>query len=262
MGIKTMKEAFSLEGKNTIVTGGAKGIGLGITEAYAQQGANVAIFARDEVAAKEVVDDLKAKYSGKYSYYVTDIKDMQSCKNAVNKFIEDFGDIDVLVNNAGIAVSGGLLSMDEDLAPWHECFDVDLNGGVRLSYLVCKHMRDNGKGGKVINITSNAGEMINAPFLTAYAAAKAAFNHLTRCLAAEVAPYNIQVNAIAPGFTFSNFVKHISDEAYKAMCETIPAGRFADPIEIGALATYLASQSSDMVTGRIFTIDGGYSLQH
>ena len=262
MSIKSMESAFSLKGKNTIVTGGAKGIGLGIAMAFAQQGANVAIFARDAVAAKEAVDELGANYSGKFSYYVTDIKDMNNCKDSVTKFIEEHGDIDVLVNNAGIAVAGGLLSMDEDLAPWHECFDVDLNGGVRLSYLVCKHMRDNGKGGKVINITSNAGEMINAPFLTAYAAAKAAFNHLTRCLAAEVAPYNIQVNAIAPGFTFSNFAKNIPEDRINALCETIPARRFAQPIEIGALATYLASEASDMVTGQIYTIDGGYSLQH
>ena len=259
---KTVSEGLSLKGKNTIVTGGAKGIGLGISTAFAQQGANVAIFARDEAAANEVVSDLQSKYDGKFSFYAADISDMKSCKNAVDRYIADYGSIDVLVNNAGIATAGGLLDMDDELSQWFECMDVDLHGGVRMSYLVCKHMRDAGKGGRVINITSNAGEIINAPLLTAYAAAKAAFNHLTRCLATEVAPYKIRVNAIAPGFTYSNFTKAIPEEAVKAMSTMIPIERFAEAIEIGALAAYLASDAADIITGAVFTADGGFSLQH
>ncbi|MDR0491104.1 MAG: SDR family oxidoreductase [Oscillospiraceae bacterium] len=259
---KSVSEALSLTGKNTIVTGGAKGIGLGITQAFAQQGANVAIFARDKDAATEVIAELKREYSGEFSFYAADISDIQSCRDSVNSYVADHGNIDVLVNNAGIARGGGLLSMDDDLTSWFECFDVDLHGGVRMCYSVCKHMRDTGKGGHIINITSNAGEIINMPFLTAYASAKAAFNHFTRCLAAEVAPYKIRVNAIAPGFTFSNFSKGIDEERYNAMCASIPIGRFADAIEIGALAAYLASDASDIVTGAVFTADGGFALQH
>lgn len=262
MFINSMDNAYSLKGKNTIVTGGAKGIGLGIATAFAHQGANVAIFARDEAAALDVVKDFSAKYEGKFSFYKADISDMESCKDAVNRYISDNKTIDVLVNNAGIGTAGKFLDMDEDLAPWFECFNVDLHGGARMTYLVCKHMRDSGKGGHIINITSNAGEMINKPFLTAYAASKAAFNHFTRCLAAEVAPYGIRVNAIAPGFTYSNFTKNVPEEAVKALCEEIPIGRFAEAVEIGALAVYLAGDVSDAVTGAVFTIDGGYSLQH
>ena len=171
------------------------------------------------------------------------------------------GDVDVLVNNAGIGTAGRFIDMDEDLTDWFQCFDIDLHGAARMCYQVLKHMREACRG-RIINITSNAGEMINKPFLTAYAASKAAFNHFTRCLAAEVAPYGIRVNAIAPGFTFSNFVKDIPEEAYKAMCEDIPIGRFAQAFEIGALAAYLAGDISDIVTGSVFTADGGYSLQH
>jgi NAD(P)-dependent dehydrogenase (short-subunit alcohol dehydrogenase family) len=148
------------------------------------------------------------------------------------------------------------------MTSWFECFDIDLHGAVRLCYLLGKHMRDAGKGGRIINITSNAGEIINAPFLTAYATAKAGLNHFTRCLAAELAPLGIRVNAIAPGFTKSNFTKGIPEEFVKAISGTVPIGRFAEAVEIGALAAYLASDASDAMTGAVLTIDGGYSLQH
>jgi NAD(P)-dependent dehydrogenase (short-subunit alcohol dehydrogenase family) len=261
MYLKSMENAFSLKGKNTIVTGGAKGIGLGIATAFAHQGANVAIFARDEAAANDVVRDFSTKYEGRFSFYKTDISNMQSCKDSVSRYIADNKKIDVLVNNAGIGTAGRFIDMDEELTDWFHCFDVDLHGAARMSYHVLKHMREAGSG-HIINITSNAGEIVNKPFLTAYAASKAAFNHFTRTLAAEVAPYGIRVNAIAPGFTFSNFVKGIPDEAYKAMCADIPIGRFAEAFEIGALAAYLAGDISDIVTGAVFTADGGFSLQH
>ncbi|NLA87914.1 MAG: SDR family oxidoreductase [Clostridiales bacterium] len=261
MYLKSMENAFSLKGKNCIVTGGAKGIGLGIATAFAHQGANVAIFARDEAAANKVIEDFNSKYEGKFTFYKTDISSMESCRDSVSRYITDNKTVDVLVNNAGIGTAGRFIDMDEDLTDWFQCFDIDLHGAARMCYQVLKHMREAGRG-RIINITSNAGEMINKPFLTAYAASKAAFNHFTRCLAAEVAPYGIRVNAIAPGFTFSNFVKDIPEEAYKAMCEDIPIGRFAQAFEIGALAAYLAGDISDIVTGSVFTADGGYSLQH
>jgi NAD(P)-dependent dehydrogenase (short-subunit alcohol dehydrogenase family) len=256
-----MENAFSLKGKNTIVTGGAKGIGLGIATAFAHQGANVAIFARDEAAAEAVIKEFGAKYEGKFSFYKTDIASMQSCRDSVSRYVADNKTIDVLVNNAGIGTAGRFIDMDEDLTAWFECFDVDLHGAARLTYNVVKHMQAAGCG-RIINITSNAGEIINKPFLTAYAASKAAFNHFTRALAAEVAPYGIRVNAIAPGFTFSNFSKNIPEEMKKAMCAEIPIGRFAEAVEIGALAAFLASDASDAITGSIFTADGGYALQH
>lgn len=261
MYLNSMENAFSLKGKNTIVTGGAKGIGLGISTAFAHQGANVAIFARDEKAADAVMKDFSTKYEGNFSFYRTDISSMESCRDSVSRYIADNKRIDVLVNNAGIGTAGRFVDMDEELTDWFECFDVDLHGAARMSYQVLKHMRQ-ARSGHIINITSNAGEIINKPFLTAYAASKAAFNHFTRSLAAEVAPEGIRVNAIAPGFTFSNFVKDIPDEAYKAMCADIPIGRFAQAFEIGALAVYLASDISDIVTGSVFTADGGYALQH
>ncbi len=262
MHITSMENAFSLKGKNAIVTGGNKGIGLGIVQALAHQGASVAIFARDEAAAADVIAELSGKYDGKFSFYKTDISSMDSCKASVDQCVADYGSVDILVNNAGVAAGGLLLDMDEDLSSWYHCFDIDLNGAVRMCYNVCKYMRDAGNGGRVINITSNAGDIVNVPLLTSYAAAKAALNHFTRCFAIEMAPHGVRVNAIAPGFTLSNFAKAIPEDLKAEMCKEIPIGRFAEAVEIGALAAYLASDASDAVTGAVFTADGGYSLAH
>ncbi len=261
MYLKSMENAYSLEGKNCIITGGAKGIGLGITTAFAHQGANVAIFARDEASAAKVIEEYNARYKGEFSFYKTDVGNTASCREAVQAYMNDHDRIDVLVNNAGIGTAGPFMDMDEELTDWFECFNIDLHGAARMCYYVLKYMREQ-KSGHIVNITSNAGEIINKPFLTAYAASKAAFNHFTKCLAAETAPYGIRVNAIAPGFTFSNFSKGIPDEVYKSLCEDIPIGRFAEAFEIGALAAYLAGDISDIVTGAVFTADGGYALQH
>ena len=261
MYLKSMENAYSLKGKNCIITGGAKGIGLGITTAFAHQGANVAIFARDEAAAKKVIEEFSAKYEGEFTFYRADIGVTASCREAVDAYMRDHDRIDVLVNNAGIGTAGPFMEMDEELTDWFECFNVDLHGGARMCYNVLKYMKKQGFG-HIVNITSNAGEIINKPFLTAYAASKAAFNHFTKCLAAEVAPYGIRVNAIAPGFTFSNFTKGLQEDVYTEICKDVPIGRFAQAFEIGALAAYLAGDISDIVTGAVFTADGGYALQH
>jgi NAD(P)-dependent dehydrogenase (short-subunit alcohol dehydrogenase family) len=119
MFITSMEGAFSLKGKNAVVTGGNKGIGLGIVTAFAQQGANIAILARDEESGKKVIADLSAKYGGKYAFYKTDITDYENCKATVSAVIADFGNIDILVNNAGIAATGKFLDMEEDLSTWY-----------------------------------------------------------------------------------------------------------------------------------------------
>jgi len=256
-----MEQAFSLKSKNAIVTGGNRGIGLGITTALAHQGASVAILCRDEASALESIKDLSAKYIGKFKFFKCDITSNESCKTAVKSAIEEYGTIDILVNNAGAGFGGDILDMDEDLSHWFNCFDLILHGAVYMSYLLGKHMRDAGKGGRVINITSNAGSIVNKPYpLTPYSCAKAALNQLTKCLAHEWAKYGIRVNAIAPGYTFSNMADRIDDDMKKLLCDKIPVGRFGEAIEIGALAAYLASDASDIMTGVILTADGGYSL--
>ena len=261
MHITSMEGAYSLAGKTAIITGGNRGIGFGIATAFAHQGANIAIFCRAEDSAAKAIAELSEKYTGTFKFYKTDISDIQNCMESVAKVIADFSQIDVLVNNAGIGVVGAVLDMDEELSSWLHCFDVDLHGAMRMSYLVGKHMREHKKGGRIINITSNAGAIVNVPILMpAYSCSKAALNQLTKCLAYEFAEFGVRVNAIAPGYTFSDLSANMPKEAYDTLCEKIPAGRFGEAVEIGALATYLASDSSDILTGAVITIDGGYSL--
>ena len=256
--ITSMEHAYCLKGKTAIVTGGDTGIGFGISEAFAEQGANVAIFCRNEKRAAEALEKL-AKYEGKARFYRTDITDYANCKASVEAVIADYGKIDILVNNGGVAAGGGILDYPEDLNEWFRCIDVDLNGAFRMCYLVGRYMRDAGKG-KVINITSNSGEMCNIPSFTPYNVAKAGLNRLTKCLAYEWGPYHINVNAIAPGYTHSNLSSGAPKEVEIMLTEKIPLGRYGEPVEIGALAVYLASEASDIMTGAVLTIDGGYSL--
>ena len=257
--ITSMKDAFSLKGKTAIVTGGARGLGKGISLALAEQGANIAIFCRGMKAAEETLKELTA-IGGTHRAYRTDVTDFANCKESVEQAIKDFGRIDILVNNSGVAWVGEILDMDEDLAGWYQVMNVDLNGAFTMSYLVGKHMREMG-GGRVINISSNSGEMVNKPQkLAPYTGAKAGLNRLTKCLAYEWAPYHIQVNAIAPGYTDSDLTNLMTPEEQREVHAKIPAGRFGNPAEIGALAVYLASPASEQMTGAVLTIDGGYSL--
>lgn len=261
MAITSMENAFSLKGKNAIVTGGNKGIGYGIVTAFAQQGANIAIMARDEVSGNNAVREMEEKYGAKCKFYKVDITDIKNCKAAVDSVVSDFGNIDILVNNAGVGPVGNLLDMDDEMTDWFKCIDVDLNGAVRMTFLVGKHMRDFGKGGRIINISSNAGEVASKSVnMVSYCTAKAGVNMFTKSVACELAPFGIRVNAIAPGFTYSNLIDSMPEFAMKMLMETIPVGRFGQPIEIGALATYLASDASDNMTGAVLTIDGGHSL--
>lgn len=260
MYITSMENAFCIKGKNAIVTGGNKGIGEGIATAFAQAGANVAIFARDAASGAKVVEEL-GQFGGKYKFYQVDIGSMESCKAAVEGVVADFGGIDILVNNAGVGTVGNLLDQTDELKDWFKCLDIDLSGAVRMMYLVGKHMRDSGKGGRIVNITSNAGEVASKTVnMTFYCSAKAGLNHFTKAIALEFAPYGIRVNAIAPGYTYSNLLANMAPEVQEIMQKTIPVGRFGRPLEIGALATFLASPASDDITGAVITIDGGHSL--
>lgn len=259
--IKDMTNAFSLKGKNAIITGGNRGLGFGIATAFAQSGANVAILCRDAAKAQEALDFLK-QYGGKYESFSCDVTDIKSVRAAVAAVYDSFGNIDILANNSGVSCTKALLDMDEELSDWYKVLNTDLNGTVHMTYEVAKRMRDSGKGGCIINTTSNAGFMVNkGQPMSPYSSAKAAANHFTHCMAVELAPYNIRVNGIAPGFTNTELSKHIPKENLPKIYDQTPAKRFGEPIEVGALAVFLASPAAAQITGTIEVIDGGYMLQ-
>ena len=148
--ITSMKDAFSLEGKTALITGGNRGLGLACASAMAQQGANIAILCRDSQKAAEAIEELK-QFGGKYESFSCDITDLVSVRATVAAVWESFGGIDILVNNAGVSCRSELLDMDEELTDWYNVLNADLNGTVHMTYEVGKRMRDAGKGGSIIN---------------------------------------------------------------------------------------------------------------
>lgn len=258
--ITSMSQAFDLGGKNVLITGGNRGLGQGCALAMAQSGANIAVVCRDRQTAEETVERLR-QYGGKYAWFRGDIADLKSVREVVERVYREFGEVDVLVNNAGVSCITDLLDMDEDLSDWYHVVNTDLNGTVHMTYEVGKRMRDGGRGGSIINVTSMSGQIVNkAQHMCPYNTSKAALNHFTRCLAVELGKYNIRVNAIAPGYTNSDLSHFIPNEAYEMIIEQMPLRRFGEPIEIGAAAVYLASPAAAQITGHIHLVDGGYTL--
>ncbi|MBN2063121.1 MAG: SDR family oxidoreductase [Deltaproteobacteria bacterium] len=262
--ITSMKDAFSVKGLNVLITGGNQGLGLGMADAFCQCEANVAIMARNAQKGEKVAEQLKTQYGAKVIYYQGDITKKGDPERVVENVIKDFGRIDVLINNAGITRFFDSIDADKnDFKDWHDVIGVDLNGTFVMSVLVAKHMRKQGWG-SIINISSNAAEIVNLPQrMVSYSTAKAGVNRMTKMLAHEWAPHKIRVNAIAPGYTESDLTPAGGEELQsyiKFWTEHTPTGRWGKPIEIGAMAVYLASDASEQITGAVFTIDGGYSL--
>ena len=258
--INSMKNSFDLNGKNAIVTGGNGGIGLAIAKALAECGANIAIFCRNMEKAKVALEELGA-FNVKSKAYTCDITDMRNVVGAMDEAARDFGVFEILVNNSGVSSAGRFLDMDPDFKMWNTIIDTDLTGMARVTYAVGKHMRDSSRGGSIINITSNAGDIVNKGFpIYTYAVAKAGANHFTRCMAVDLGEYDIRVNAIAPGFTNAGFSAN-ADRFILDMVEAQqPLKRMGEAIEIGALAVFLASPASAHITGEVITVDGGYTL--
>jgi len=258
--INSMKNAFDLTGKSAIVTGGNGGIGLGIAKALAESGANVAILCRNMDKAKKALEELNV-YGGKYNAYACDIVDLKSVIAAAEAAFSDFNGIEILVNNSGVAGGGKFLDMDPDFSAWNVVIDTDLTGMAHVTYAVGRLMRKAGNGGSIINITSNAGSIVNKGVeISPYAVAKAGANHFTRCMAVEFGEYDIRVNAIAPGFTRAGFGADPHPLMLSLVEDQQPLKRMGEAIEIGALTVFLASPATAHITGEVITIDGGYTL--
>jgi NAD(P)-dependent dehydrogenase (short-subunit alcohol dehydrogenase family) len=259
--ITSMKDAFDLTGKNIVITGGNRGLGLGIAKAVAQCGANIAILCWDDKA--EVQDALEqlSQYGGIYADFYCDVTDLHSVYRATDQVIDKFGNVDVLVNNAGVSCVSELLDMDEELSDWYNVLNTDLNGTVHMTYSVGRRMRDAGLGGSIINISSMAAfTVIKTQAMSPYTSAKAAVNHFTRCMAVELGKYNIRVNAVCPGFFDTALSKFIPPDMFSYINNQMPLGRFGEPLEVGAAVVYLASPAAAQITGAALVIDGGYIL--
>jgi NAD(P)-dependent dehydrogenase (short-subunit alcohol dehydrogenase family) len=262
MMIASMKDAFSVKGKAVLVTGGNRGVGEGIVQAFAQCEANVAIMARDEKAATKVLESIQC-HGGKYVFHKGDVTDKKDCERVVKAARDEFGRLDVLVNNSGVCRHTRTLDMGPDFKDWQEVVDVNVNGVFFMSYYAAEIMKKQG-GGSIITVTSISAHMVNVPqWQCSYNASKAAAEHLVESLAVEWAPYNIRVNAIAPGYVDTELLNQTNERArswHDYWSKACPTDRFLKPIEVGALCVYLASDASDYCRGSVMVIDGGYRL--
>ena len=243
---------MKLKNKVAIVTGSSRGIGKAIALAFAREGANVVVnYVRSEDEAKEVVKGIEALNSTGIAIKA-DISESKDVENMVNKVIEKFGRIDVLVNNAGI---GAHLLKGSDIEKWDKIMDVNLKGVFLCSQAVAKVMLKQ-KSGNIINISSIAGIEPGLSSLY-YSISKAGVIMLTKCLALELAPY-VRVNSIAPGYVKTPMMTRALSE--EEIVKSIPLGRLGTPEDIANVAIFLASSDSDYITGQVIVVDGGKAI--
>ncbi len=248
---------FSLTGKVILVTGASRGIGQATAIGLAQAGADIAIASRKLPDLEKVAEEVR-KTGRKCLPVAAHIGKMEEINNLVKKVLEEFGKIDILVNNA--ATNPNMASaIDVDERTWDSIMNLNLKGLFFLSQAVAKAMRGKG-GGKIINVASVAG--ITPDILPLYSISKAGVIMATKVMAQQWAPYNIRVNAIAPGLTKTRFSEALwknPDILKMAMTKT-PLARPAEPEEMVGAIIYLASDASSYVTGQVLAVDGGMTI--
>jgi 2-dehydro-3-deoxy-D-gluconate 5-dehydrogenase len=249
---------FDLTGRVAVVTGGNGGIGRGIALGFAEAGAAVAVWGRSDGKNQRVLSELKA-IGVRFMGLVVDMTNRAGLEPAVNKVERELGSINILVNNAGVAsLSGGV--MNEKPEDWDRVIETQLNSVFLLSKLAAQSMMRQ-KSGKIINIASMYS-FFGSGLVPSYSAAKGGIVQLTKSMAIEFAPHNIQVNAIAPGWIETDMTAPVRTTPMNdEIIARTPAGRWGQPEEVAGAAVYLASRASDFVTGDTIRVDGGYAIR-
>ena len=246
-----------LAGKTVLVTGGSRGIGRAIVELFARDGADVAFFYRDNAAAaNEVVGQAQAA-GLKVAAEQVDVADSKSVAAAVERLVERWGRIDVLVNNAGV-IRDNLLALleDEDV---RTVLETNVGGVFNVTRAVVPHMIAR-RAGKIVNLGSVSGEK-GGRGQTNYAASKGAINAFTRALAVELASRRITVNCVAPGVIETDMSQAVRDMAGDEVKGRILLRRFGQPQDVAYAVWFLASRFADYVTGEVLHVDGGFKME-
>ena len=239
--------------KVALVTGASKGIGRQIAISLASDGFTVVInYANDEAGAQECLSAI----SNNGMIYKADVSSFAQCQEMINDVISKYGQIDVLVNNAGITRDNLILRMSED--DFDKVIDTNLKSTFNLCKLVARPMMKN-KGGRIINISSVVGKMGNAGQVN-YAASKAGIIGLTKSIAKELAPKNILANAVLPGFIATDMTGKMTEDQKNAIMSQIPLGKMGSPEDIANMVSFLASDKASYITGQTFIVDGGMCI--
>jgi NAD(P)-dependent dehydrogenase (short-subunit alcohol dehydrogenase family) len=252
------------EGKVAVVTGGGSGIGRATCLRFAEEGASVVVAEIDEKRGQSVADEIRG--SGKKAIFVrTDVADESSVRDAVSRTAAEYGRIDVLVNSAAVFVLKGI---DATVEEWRKVLDVNVMGSALMAKHVVPHLRKAG-GGAIVNLGSISSFIAQPQFVT-YNTTKTAILGLTRCLALDLAPDNIRVNAVCPGAVWTPIVIELAakDGMDRKAADASPQWggahmikRIADPREIANAILFLASSEASFVTAESLMVDGGYVAQ-
>jgi NAD(P)-dependent dehydrogenase (short-subunit alcohol dehydrogenase family) len=245
-------DAFRLDGRVAVVTGGNRGLGFAFARALTEAGARVAIAARDADRSAGAAAELDALA------VPLDVTDPGSVEAMVERVTDELGPVDVLVNNAGVCFHRPALDVPGE--EWAQVWDVNVDGVWHCSRAVGAQMVERGRG-SIVNIGSISAMIVNRPQMQpAYNASKAAVHQLTKSLAAEWAPHGVRVNALAPGYTKTEMAPVDEPRFRRHWIEDAPMERYASPEELGPSLLYLASDASSFVTGSVLVVDGGYTL--
>jgi len=253
-----------LEGKVAVVTGGARGIGLGIAQRFAEEGVKVIITDIQEDMGMRATEELQNR-GFEVVFSRMDVTDEENISRTLSMCLDLFGQVDILVNNAGIVVDGDVVNLD--LQEWKRVLAVNLTGSFLCSQQFCRQMIKQGSGGNVIFISSQAGKR-GASGCSAYCASKFGVLGIMECLALEVAPYDIRVNAVCPGNVETPMIQYVFDseaqqkgmtpgEIRQHYVNRNPLGRLATPAEVGDVCVFLCSSMASYITGESINVDGG-----
>lgn len=243
---------FQLKNKIAVVTGASRGIGQGIALELAKAGATVALVSRTADALKIVADEIAA-VGGKASVHPCDISDGEAVTATFKEIVNQYGELHILVNNAGVTKDALLMRMST--ADWELPIQVNLTGAFNCIKAAIRPMMK-ARFGRIINITSVVGVTGNAGQAN-YAASKAGLIGLTKSIAKEVGSRGITVNAIGPGFITTDMTADLTEEIVIKMAESIPLGRMGNPEDIAPAVVFLASEGASYITGQTLLIDGG-----
>jgi gluconate 5-dehydrogenase len=257
--VAEVKELFDLTGKVALVTGGSRGLGQEMAEGLAEAGAALLLAARREQWLGPTVDEMK-KRGFRCEGVICDVSKPDDVQAAVQKTLDAYGQIDILINNAG--VSWGALAEEMPLEKWRMVIDIDLTGVFLFCQAAGREMikRQYGRIINVASITGLRGSLPDGQHIAGYVAAKGGVLALTRELAAKWAQYNIRVNAIAPGFFPSRLTEKVLEKDLPRIAAATPMGRVGREGELKGVAVFLAADASNYITGQTIVVDGGGTI--